>query len=386
MLYYTTWKTAFPKSSIAMIGNELDGVERIFEFWDYVDEADIIVMPDIYEGDLQMHLREMGHKVWGSGRADKLEIDRKMFREKQSSLGMNVPKYKVVHGTDELKEYLMKHEDQYVKVSAYRGDVESFHHETWDLTEPYLEDLEFHLGPKKYDMEFLVESPISGVEIGIDTWCIDGKFPQMVSYGYEEKDKCYLGRILPYQQLPAALKTVNEPLSATLKEMGLRGFYSNEVRIGKDRKPYLVDPCVRMASPPGEVMMESFSNLGEVIWHGADGELIQPKPNGNYTAMAHIYSDYASENWVTLEIPDEIRKYVKVKSPAIIDGKIYCVPQGFDLIGSVVYVGKTMQDAIENVKRMAKEVKGFGVEVHTESFDNVLKTINEGKQYGILFG
>lgn len=391
VLYYVPWKGAFPKSSTILIGKGFDNVERIpdsdrkKDFWDYIDEVDLFVFPDLLDSDLQEHLRDMGKRVWGSGRADRLETDRLMFRKLQEKLKMPTPKYEVIKGMQALKEFLMDTEDVYVKVSVWRGDIETFHHDNYVISAPYLEDLEYHLGPKKETMEFIVEYPVKGVEIGYDGISIDGKFPEITAYGYEEKGRAYIGKIAKYEDLPEALKTTNEKLSSTFKEMGLRGFYSNEIRIGKDKIPYLVDPCVRCASPPTEVMVEAYSNFSEILWHGAGGQLVVPKPTGKYLALARICSPYAEKDYTTIEYPDSMAKQVKLRNATVCDDGIYIIPYGADTIGSLVGIGQTIDEAIEKVKKNSDKVKAIRVEIYSDAFDKIKETISEGKKYGINF-
>src|SRR6516164_8582044 len=74
VLYYCPFKSGFPKSQLYAIGTGLEGVERVVDFWDHIQDVDIFFFPDIYDADLQEHLRELGFPVWGAGKGEELEI------------------------------------------------------------------------------------------------------------------------------------------------------------------------------------------------------------------------------------------------------------------------------------------------------------------------
>lgn len=65
VLYYVPWTSGMPKSNALMIGEGLEGVERVASPWAYYDDIDIWIFPDVYEGDLQEFLASKGKRVWG---------------------------------------------------------------------------------------------------------------------------------------------------------------------------------------------------------------------------------------------------------------------------------------------------------------------------------
>ncbi len=61
-----------------------------------------------------------------------------------------------------------------------------------------LDQLAVKLGPLAADFPFLCDAPIDAVvETGIDEFCIDGKWPEVVVQGIEAKDKAYIGAVTP---------------------------------------------------------------------------------------------------------------------------------------------------------------------------------------------
>jgi hypothetical protein len=388
VLYYTPSKVgAFPKSVTARVGEGIDGVERINDFWDYFDQTDIFIFPDIYYADLQAQIRRMGGRVWGMGGAEYLELDRWRSRIEQEKLGLPTQATKLCEGIEDLRDYLEGKKDLHVKISTYRGDQETFHYIDKFTMEPMLTKLEHTLGPQKEDYPFVVEEGIEGVEIGYDGWTVDGQFPKTAMYGYEIKGSGYIGKIREYKDFPIALTTINTGLATIFKREGSRGFFSTEVRVGKDRIPYLIDPCMRCGSPPTEVSIECYDNLAEIIWEGSDGNLVVPKPLGKYSAMAVITSEWADSNWMPIEFPEEYRQWIKFRYLSVIDGKYYIAPADTGLlkIGGIVAVEDSIEECFKKIKTIAPTIKGFQLEVDIKWFDEAKQTISDGAKNGVNF-
>ena len=244
VLYYVPYENAYPRSNAPRIGEGIPGIERVLSPWPHYDEIDLWVFPDVYEGDLQEFLVSQGKRVWGCRKGEFLELDREASKEHSKKLGIDIGNYSVVKGLDALREHLKTHDDQYVKVSAFRGDTETFHAPNFKHAETQLDELEHNLGAKKKIIEFIVEDAINdAIEVGYDGYVIDGKFAKHAILGVEVKDKAYVGKTMNYERLPETAKDVNAKLAPTLKEYGYRGFISTELRCTKDGKAYLIDPC-----------------------------------------------------------------------------------------------------------------------------------------------
>ena len=156
-LYCSTWKTAFPRSNAAAIGKGLEGVQRIESIWPFIDQIDLFVFPDILNGDYQLYLRNLGKRVWGSGSAEELELSRAHAKRWMRDAGLPVGPYKVIKGITELKRHLQSNENRFVKISRYRGEMETFFAPNYWLVEPRIAELEHALGIEKDFAEFVVE-------------------------------------------------------------------------------------------------------------------------------------------------------------------------------------------------------------------------------------
>lgn len=384
--YYMPWKNAFPKSNQYIVGEGVEGIERIHNFWDYLDEADIIIFPDIYNGDLQLHLSSIGKLVWGGRKGEEMEIHRDKMKEHMKSLGLYTTPFKVIKGIKALRDYLKENSNVYVKCNGLRGDFESFHSPNYKLVEPVIDELEYKLGAMKYIKEFVVEKAYDGaVESGVDMYTIDGQFPTKSLVGIEVKDLGFVGKVLPYDKIPKKVIDFNEKIKDTLKNYEYRGFMSTEVRIGKDKSPYMVDFCARQASPPGELYQLMYKNLAEIIWYGSQGYLIDPVVEHKFGVEALIHSTWADKNWQEIEFPKKYRDNIKLRNACIIEGKYYCVPQevGLPEIGAVVAEADTLDDAIKIVKEIAEQVQGYYIEVKIDSIDKALEQFKELEKFGV---
>src|SRR5215472_14367221 len=380
VLYYVPWESGYPRSNIPRIGDGFPEIERVLSPWPYYDESDVWCFPDCYEGELQQHLVNMGKPVWGCKRGEFLELDRPASKEHSKNLAIDIGNYAVVTGTDELRDYLKTHNDVYMKLSAYRGDTETMHVPNFDAAEIQLDELDRNLGAKKKVMEFVVEDAINGaLEVGWDGYVIDGRFPKNAILGVEMKDKAYVGKTMRYERLPENVKDVNAKLAPTLKKVGYRGFMSTELRCTDDGKAYLIDPCARMGSPPGELYGIWISNIGEIIWEGSQGILVEPDYTAKYGAMVLLLSDWADSNWQQVEFPAKYKDNVKLRNYCIIDGTRYVIPQwtGMPEIGAVVAVGDSARAAMDQVRAIADEVHGHSIEKPCDALDDALRDLKE---------
>lgn len=372
-LYFAPWvEEGYPTSRILRIGEGIEGVERVTEIWSHLDDIDLIVFPDAYEPDLQEYLASLGKRVWGCRQGAELELDRKKTKEIAKGLGIDVPPYRVVTGLDALRRHLKSHDDQWVKISVTRGDMETFHSANYEAAEQRLDELEHNLGAKKKEMEFLVEEGINpAVEVGYDGFTIDGKFARGAIVGVEVKDQSYVGRTLAYRDLPEGVKSVNEKLAPALKRYGYRGFLSTEVRCTPDGKAYLIDPCARAGSPPSEIMMEMIGNLSEILWEGASGTVVEPEFTAKWGAMIVVDSEWAKENWQHVRFPPKLRDKIKLRHLTVIDGEHYTIPQGSGhaVIGGIIGLGDSADAAIADCRKTADQFEGHQIDKPVEALD-----------------
>jgi len=386
VLYFAEYRRAFPSSKDWQIGSGLIGVERIDNPWDYYDEIDLWIFPDVYHGPLQEWLRGQGKRVWGSGRAEELELNRWSTRQKIIAAGLPVPEATRVIGLSALRELLVEEEDLYVKVSRWRGDFETFHHVNYGITKTWIDGLEHQLGPVGATVEIVVESPTHDpedtvVEVGYDGFQVGGVYPAVAAFGYERKDASYLGQVREYDLFPKPMLRVNEAFAKYFGDAACN--FSNEIRIGEDQEPYLIDPCLRCGSPPSESYIEIYENWDEIFWEGSEGRLAEPIPKARYMAQIVLHSEHVVKDWLPIFYPKRLGPWVKIHNKCVVDGQVWSAPGGFREFGSVVAHGDSVSKTIDLVIDRAKEIQALDLEMDEASLEEALDAAKTGEGVGI---
>lgn len=391
-LYFTPWVSPFPKNNGTLIGAGLEdeGLYRINEFWDHIDEIDLFIFPDVYNSDIQQHLVNMGKRVWGSRKGDELELLRMEAKDHFKKLGLPVQPVREITGLDKLRTYLKSHDNKYIKISIYRGCFETFHAKNYKLAEPILDDLETTLGASQYVTTFIVEDAIDGddvVETGWDGYTIDGQFPSKSLFGYEQKDCGYLACVKDVADMSPIITEYNEKIAPTLKQYQYRNFMSTEIRVGKDKVAYMTDACMRLGSPPNELYQQMMDNLAEILWEGAGGVLVEPDFNCKYGIEVMIHSDWSDKHYQAIYFPEKIRQWVKLRNLTKINGTYYVVPQepGLPEIGAVVATGNSIDECIEKVKSYASQIEGYRIDIKVGSIADMNEVMAKGERLGLKF-
>lgn len=383
--YHSPWESAFPTTNRLIVGAGLPGVERVESIWPIINKVDLFVFPDICYADLQEYLVSIGKRVWGSRRGEELEQYRDFCKQVLASVDLPVGRYALLTGVSELRDYLKDNDNQYVKINRTRGDFETFKAENLRLVEPRLVEIEQQLGAKKDITQFIAEDEITdAVEVGYDGYTVDGQFPTRAMSGIEIKSCGYVGRMQNYSMIPAPLREVNTKMANILEQYQYRNMWCAETRITREGKPFVIDPCTRAGSPPSEVALLMYTNLADIMWHGAEGFCVDPVPAAEWAAEIMLHSDWAARHWQPVDFPPELRDNVKLYFPTVIDGRYYTVPVGHDLpaIGAVAAVGATLEEAINNAKKVAEQVQGYYVEAPLKAMDDAQAEITKLREFG----
>jgi hypothetical protein len=351
----------------------------------------MIVFFDAYEGEMQQWLRERGYRVFGSGRSEKIELDKIYFLDSLERAGLPVPPTNITYGLDELADYLHSRRDKWLKTPYYRGDFETKHYTSWRQLQPWLEYLHTKIGEaRSLDIPILVQDPIkSGAEVGYDGFCIDGKYTDNCIVGYEVKDKGLVAKIFP--TVPDILNVVNSAMSPIYAELGFRGHYSTEIRVTASGKPYYIDPTCRVPSPPGELMCEIYRNYPHAIWQIASGLVPVLDPIAKYGAEIVLSSSW--HGWsgddtigheLCVEFPEEYSRNIKLKNHCKRNGAYYITPNyNAGAFGNVVAWADDMDTAIEKAIKIADSVKCDDLEWDKKVFDEAEEAVQAGAKFGI---
>lgn len=380
VLYYCDINPAMQRVNEASIGKGFEELTRVQDVWSLRKQVDCFAFPDCSQPILQAALARERFPVWGSRWGVKLEWNRIDFKKKLSALGLPVRDYHVCEGLSELNDYLEDKKDQYVKISRYRGNGETWHWFDQRTCQMKLHEIATEFGPLSDSIRFLVETGFDAVEVGYDGYFAGGEFPNHAFHGMERKDKSYLGAFVAKEDLPEALQTVNDAMAPLLREVGYANFFSTEVRIAEDSIPYFTDPTCRHASPAGECLLEAFDNLPQIVWAGANGELVHPDSNAMYAAQAIIEHDGEAAHWRQVVIPNDIRRWVKLYYAGKIADETYTIApvgQRHSTIGSVIGLGNTPREALDSLKEHAEALEGQPVTIEVASLAEAIKAIEE---------
>lgn len=390
--YFSDWKTANPRIELDNVGTGIEGVERISNLWDYIDDIDYFVFAHLYQSDLGEYLRSIGKKVWGASPSEILEIDRILFYEELEKIGLPVVKYEAIKGVNNLKEYLSDKKDKYIKVSKYRGDFESYHHVNINLTNIFLDDLSKQIGILKNEIEFIVQDKIDAVvEVGGDFYSVDGKYPKNIAWGVEQKDSSFCEKTCSYDEMPKELKTITDKFASVLKEYKHNGTFCQEVRITESGESYFTDPVIcRFPLPPTFLSMNLISNWDEIFIGGCEGMVVEPKYAAKYGAEILLKTDYAGDNWCPVYFPKEIENNVKLQLCLKRKDTWYVIPSeniGVDMkeIGSCTGLGTTPEEALRSALEVAKQVETVGIRYDEGVLEKNMETIKNMEKHGIFF-
>jgi hypothetical protein len=388
VFYTSPWVADFPSSSKTEIGDGFPEYERVKDIWSIIDEVDLFVFPDLHNGPLQEYLVSQGKRVWGARRGDELETARTEAKAFFKTLDIPQAKYEVVQGMTALRKFLKGRDDKvWVKISLTRNDTETFPVTGYEGSKNRLDKFEAELGPAAEEMEFIVEDDLPDtLDIAVDTYCIDGKFPKLALLGTEKKDEGYICSVQRWTDMPEKLTEIYDTLAPTLEKYGYRSMLSLESRMGKD-VTYLCDPCCRGGSPPFELQLNLIENLAEIMWEGADGKLVEPKFAGKYGAQFIIESKWSIHNPLLVDFPPKYREQIKFRYATMFGDNLWIMPQNSDTPGfaSIVVTGESLDECFDEAKEIADQIKGIGIECQIGSMDGLKKNLEQFAQWGVKF-
>ena len=390
VLYWDPTEEAFDTVNQAVIGDshpENEKLERVDDILLRKREVDLWIFPDSKGAGMQQDLIEQGKAVWGSRRSIFLEHSRETFLKVLEDIGFEVPRFKRVIGMTALREYLKPRDNQIVKISRFRGTMETKKWRSWDDDEAWLDLMAVKLGGVKNIWPFLVfESIDTPLELGGDTYCVRGQFPDRMMDGYEFKDKGYFGAFKSTADLPAQTQAVLEAFSSILAKAEATNFWSMEIRV-KDDHFYFIDPTPRAPLPASASQMEMYTNLPTIIAAGAEGELVQPEAAGKFAAESVLTTHCSAPQWPSVRVPEEIEQWVKLGGICKVDGRAWFPPVRNDTgdeIGWLVAIGDTPLETVETLLGY-KNLLPDGVEANTDSLIDLLKEIHQAEAEGIEF-
>lgn len=370
--YYTPWESAFPSMADAVVGSEWENGEmldtfdgfplvRIKDMFEVLDEVDCVICPDVYNYDFQEYLRGLKKPVFGCFLGGELELDRWNAREMFKDKNMDLPTAKRIVGIDNLKKYLEKQKNKvWVKIGFYRKEFETFAHTDWFTTEIKLDYLAFKLGPLKHIVEFICEADLPDMnEVGGDGFFVAGEFCTTTVAGCENKGLAYAGKVFAYKDLNEPIKAVNEGLRPLLTQAGYQGAISTEIR-SDGKKHYLLEPSTRLPSPPSELYQSMYTNLAEIVWKIANGEMPEIKTDKQYGVQMVLNINFQDElpTHIPVTFPEKYRDNIKLKNVIKIDGNYYSLRiNDIADIGAIIAKGNSLKECRDKIEEVFNELK-----------------------------
>jgi hypothetical protein len=202
----------------------------------------------------------------------------------------------------------------------------------------------------------------------------------------EAKDRAYLGTFQKFSDLPPEVRCVNDAFGPILKEYGYRSFFSSEVRITKEGESFFIDPTCRAGSPPSQCMAEMIDNYGEIIWHGANGVLVDPVPAAKFGVQVLLDIHRDETSWTPLLMDAELERWVKSAQVIGGDGLIYAPanPEKTGCEDWLVGIGDTIDEAIKHLRHNA-DLLPDGVTCEIASLADLLKEVQGAEEKGMEF-
>lgn len=382
--YYNPWEKGFPVPIDAMPGEGVDGIEKILDFWDELETADLVVFTDVGNGSLQEYLRGQGMPVFGSGAAGRLEQDRELLKSVCRKQGISVAEYVPIRGVDNLRDFILASDDEcYIKVSYWRGLAETYHHTSQFASKYWLDDVSLRAGPYGALVDFIIEKPIAGdpcVELGFDTYTADGMYPETIAYGYEAKDAAFVLNVAP---LPKRLQTVATKFQPILSEYRYRGPISTEVRFTPDGD-YFVDLTARFPEPPSSLQSFMITNTAEILWETANGRIVEPDYIAQIGVELIMKSAWAAEHPLAVKVGRWDR--TRIHGHCVIEGQHYASsPAELEEFGAACGMGATLEAAMEDAIDAANEIEAFQASFDSSALQELTETIQKGRELGLTW-
>ena len=314
-----------------------------------------------------------------------LEQNRIFFLKKLKELGLDVPPYEIVHGLDALSEYLKDKKDIYIKVSKWRGSWETTHWRSWDDDWVLIHEWWVRFGPIGYTQPFLCFDKIdTDLEIGADTYGIDGYWPDKMLHGIERKDKAYFSAVTKWSDMPEQLTQVMEAFSPYLRKMGYRNQWSMENRV-TEKENYFNDATCR-GGLPSTASFCSMRNTGTIIRAGAEGMLEQPDYGYQFSAECSVEISGSSASMQNLTLKKELREAFLEQECFEVDGVLWWPPdEGHPgNCGWLRATGNTPKECFEKANALADELPD-GTDAAIEQLAHCIKEVESEMEAGISF-
>jgi len=345
------------ENTITGYGFEDEGVIKIDDYGDALEEVDTIVFTDVGFGGLADYLRTKGYYVFGADEiSENLELDRVYAKRTLEKYGIPQANYKIVKGVEgvlkAIEEITKKGKKAYVKINKVRGSIETFG--TYDPHEAKVLLDQAGFSVISDVVEFVVEEQLEGVEVGIDTFFNGKDFQPIVFETIELKGAGNITKAVRYED---SIWYENlEKLKPYFQRNGYRGMICFE-GFYDGSKVYIIDPTMRFPYICGYAYPKWLTNFSEVLIGTAKGELVEPKPRTKYSTQIGVYTDNP-DIWREIHIKDEIKDKVAFRRVIKKGGKFWFVPGDY-VVAVGIGEGNTWEASIDDASKVVNGISAF---------------------------
>ena len=124
-----------------------------------------------------------------------------------------------------------------------------------------------------------------------------------------------------------------------------------------------------------------------MVWGASEGILVEPIYLAKYAIEVMVNSSAAENGWLDIKFPSSIRKWVKLRHLAVIDGVYTIIPRhrDFNNIGAVIAIGDSIDEVVELAKQRCKMIKGEDIECKLDDIKPLMDIIKKGESIGLKF-
>ena len=244
-----------------------------------------------------------------------------------------------------------------------------------------------NFGPLQNTIHFLVFEAIdTDIEIGGDTYCVDGAWPNLMLNGVEGKDKTYFAAVTKQTEMPEQLQEIMDAVSTELEHVRYRNQISFEDRV-KDGDHWWNDATQRGGMPSSASQYRLWENFPQIVWAGANGELVEPEPRHMFSIECQITAKCEKDTWITVELDPQLIGHCAFSYCGFIDGCYVFPPDEIHQgeLGWFVVTGNDPSELLQEAKDLA-DLLPDQLNADVESLASVIKEIETMDKSGIPFG
>jgi hypothetical protein len=133
--------------------------------------------------------------------------------------------------------------------------------------------------------------------------------------------------------------------------------------------------------------MEMISNIGEMIYHGAQGELVEPIFEAEYGIQVAVFHDHDEDLPKQFRIDPELRRWFKLMEFCKC-GELYQIiprPPFGQKIGWLVGIGDTIGEAADFVQDVAAQFKKYPFDIKLDCLPEAIKQAEAMEKEGMEF-